>query len=164
VVAPHLLKEVDRGLGATIAVQLHRLDLTGLQIDGQVMLGRARGTGPATRHGVRVALRRLRRIRDWLLVAAAISILLIGLSLVGPTYLASGWPGTQVVSTPVPAPAGGRAMPTGMACPATCPIKGNRASMFFYVPGGDIYDATRTEERFASPSDAEAAGYRASQR
>jgi len=40
--------------------------------------------------GVRVALQRLRRIRDWLLVAAAISILLIRLSLVGLTYLASG--------------------------------------------------------------------------
>jgi hypothetical protein len=114
--------------------------------------------------GVRVALQRLRRIRDWLLVAAAISILLIRLSLVGLTYLASGWPGTQVVLTAVPAPAGGRAVPTGLACPATYPNKGNRASIFFHLPGGDFYDATRTEECFASPSDAEAAGYRASQR
>ena len=55
-------------------------------------------------------------------------------------------------------------MPPGMACPATYPIEGNRASMFFHLPGGDFYDATRTEECFASPSDAEAAGYRASQR
>jgi hypothetical protein len=37
-------------------------------------------------------------------------------------------------------------------------------SMFFHLPDGDFYDATRTEECFASPSDAEAAGYRASQR
>jgi len=68
------------------------------------------------------------------------------------------------VLTPVPAPAGGRAVPPGMACPATYPTEGNRASMVFHLPGGDFYDAARTEECFASPSDAEAAGYRASQR
>jgi hypothetical protein len=113
-------------------------------------------------------LRRLRRLRDWLLVAAAVAILLIGLSLVGLAYLASGQPGVQIGLTPVPAatPASpdGRAAPTGMTCPASHPIKGNRSSMLYHPPGGEFYDATRPEECFASPADAEAAGYRRSQR
>ena len=108
----------------------------------------------------RQRLRRLRRLRDWLLIAAAVAILLIGLSLVGLAYVASRQPDARLGLTPVP----GRAVPSGMTCPASHPIKGNRASMIYHPPGGEFYDATRPEECFASPADAEAAGFRRSQR
>jgi len=113
---------------------------------------------------------RLRKLRDWLLVAAAVSILLIGLSLIGMAYLAQSSPGpARLGLTPLPAatpePGGaGRAAPSGMACPATHPIKGNRPSMIYHRPGAQFYEQTRPEDCFASPADAEAAGYRASQR
>ena len=115
-------------------------------------------------------LQRLRRVRDWLLIAAAASILLIGLSLVGMAYMAQNSPGpARLGLTPLPAtspaPAGaGRVAPTGMICPASHPIKGNRSSMIYHRPGAEFYDQTRPEDCFASPADAEAAGYRASQR
>ena len=51
-----------------------------------------------------------------------------------------------------------------MTCPASHPIKGNRASMIYHPPGGEFYDATRPEDCFAAPADAEAAGYRRSAR
>lgn len=113
---------------------------------------------------------RLRKLRDWLLVAAAVSILLIGLSLVAMAYVAQSSPGPArlgltplPVTTPVPGGAG-RAAPSGMACPAAHPIKGNRSSMIYHRPGAEFYEQTRPEDCFASPADAEAAGYRASQR
>ena len=113
-------------------------------------------------------LRKLRRLREWLLVAAAVAILLIGLSLVGLAYVASSQPGVQIGLTPLPAtpptPAGGRPAPSGMTCPASHPIKGNRSSRLYHAPGGEFYDATRPEECFAAPADAEAAGYRRSSR
>ena len=112
--------------------------------------------------------RRLRRLRDWLLVAAAVAILLIGLSLVGLAFLASGQPATRIGLTPLPvtAPsaAAGRAAPSGMTCPGSHPIKANRPSMIYHPPGGEFYDATRPEDCFAAPADAEAAGYRRSAR
>ena len=113
---------------------------------------------------------RLRRLRDWLLLAAAGAILLIGLSLIGLAYVASSQPGARMGLTPLlgpgsaSAPAGGRVAPTGMTCPDTNPIKGNRASMIYHQPGGAFYEQTRPEDCFASPADAEAAGYRRSQR
>jgi hypothetical protein len=115
-------------------------------------------------------LQRLRRLRDWLLIAAAISILFIGISLVGLAYLAQNAPGpARLGLTPLPAatpaPGGaGRASPSGMTCPASHPIKGNRSSMIYHRPGAEFYEQTRPEDCFASPADAEAAGYRASQR
>ena len=51
-----------------------------------------------------------------------------------------------------------------MACPVSHPIKGNRGSMIYHLPGGEFYDATRPEDCFANTTDAEAAGYRKSQR
>jgi hypothetical protein len=114
--------------------------------------------------------KRLRKWRDWLLVAAAASILLIGLSLVGMAYLASQRPEARLGLTPQGAPGAspatqtGRAAPNGMDCPAAYPIKGNRTSMIFHLPGGEFYDQTRPEDCFASPADAEAASYRKSQR
>jgi hypothetical protein len=113
---------------------------------------------------------RLRRLRDWLLVVAAAAILLMGLSLVGLAYLASGQPGTRIDLTPLPAtvtapaPAAGRAAPNGMACPDSHPVKGNRGSMIYHLPGAEFYEQTRPEDCFASPADAEAGGYRRSQR
>jgi hypothetical protein len=119
---------------------------------------------------------RLRRIRDLLLVAAAAAILLIGLSLVGLAYLASGQrEPVRITLTPVPAtaptaatapgqPPTGRTAPSGAACPASHPLKGNRESMIYHSPGGEFYNQTRPEDCFATPADAEASGYRASQR
>jgi hypothetical protein len=112
---------------------------------------------------------RLRRIRDWLLIAAAISILLIGLSLVGLAYIARSQPPARIGLTPLPVatsvPGGpGRAAPSGMSCPASHPIKGNRSSMIYHPPGAELYDQTRPEDCFATPTDAEAAGYRLSRR
>lgn len=109
---------------------------------------------------------RLRRLRDWLLVAAAVSILLIGLSLVGLAYLASGQPEARLELAPAPVttPAAGRVAPNGMDCPGSHPVKGNRGSMIYHLPGDGFYEQTRPEDCFASPADAEAAGYRRSQR
>jgi hypothetical protein len=112
---------------------------------------------------------RLRRIRDWLLIAAAVSALLIGLSLVGLSYVANSQPPARLGLTPLPAgtsvPGGpGRAAPSGVSCPPSHPIKGNRSSMIYHLPGADFYEQTRPEDCFASPADAEAAGYRASLR
>jgi hypothetical protein len=103
---------------------------------------------------------RLRRIRDRLLIAAAIAILAMGVSLIGMAYLAGRQPEARLGLTPMT----GRAAPSGMSCPASHPIKGNRSSMIYHVPGGEFYDATGPEDCFASPADAEAAGYRRSQR
>jgi hypothetical protein len=113
---------------------------------------------------------RLRRVRDWLLIAAAVLILVMGLCLVGMAYFASGQSGAPRLGlTPLPAGspatgASGRAAPSGMSCPASHPIKGNRTSMIYHPPGGEFYEQTRPEDCFAAPADAEAAGYRASLR
>lgn len=104
---------------------------------------------------------RLRRIRDALLIAAAVSALLIGLGLVGLAYLASQRETPRLGLTPATA---GRAAPNGMECPATHPLKGNRQTMIYHQPGGEFYAATRPEDCFATPADAESAGYRRSQR
>jgi hypothetical protein len=112
---------------------------------------------------------RLRRWRDWLLVAAAVSILLIGLSLVGMAYLASQQPAPRLDLTPASAPpSAGRASPSRSGdrrfCPGSHPIKGNRTSMIYHLPGDEFYDQTQPEDCFTAPSDAEAAGFRRSQR
>lgn len=147
---------------------------------------------------------RLRRLRDLLLIAAAVSILLLGLSLVGLAYVArqtqepvrvplmpqpgaapgqttapaaqpgappASQPGAPPASQPGAAPgpavvpaSAGRAAPEGANCPTSHPIKGNRESMIYHLPGGSSYAATRPELCFAAPADAEADGYRRSQR
>jgi micrococcal nuclease len=48
-------------------------------------------------------------------------------------------------------------------CPSSAPVKGNQSGLY-HVPGGAYYDVTNPEECFATPSDAEAAGYEASSR
>ncbi|MGE3272746.1 MAG: hypothetical protein AB7P40_28670 [Chloroflexota bacterium] len=131
---------------------------------------------------------RARWWRERLLVAAAIAVLLMGLSLIGMAYLAREARQTapRVVLTPLPvatpgqaapfAPdtgatsppasngAGGVVVPTDTHCPPSHPIKGNRESMIYHLPGGGFYQQTRPEYCFATSADAEAAGFRPSQR
>jgi hypothetical protein len=163
----------------------------------------------------------LRRWRERLLIAAALAVVAMGLSLIGLAYLARApqeaprldlapitTPGSEPTrqvappavpgqtapaapappaqpggaqtspslplapQQPAPAPAAppaqttgsGVAAPLGVDCPSSHPVKGNRSSMIYHVPGGGFYSATRPEQCFAQPSDAEAAGYRRSQR
>lgn len=75
-------------------------------------------------------------------------------------------PTPEATAAPVPAPAvaGGPVQPAGGECPAAAPIKGNRDSMIYHVPGGGSYSRTRPEDCFASAADAEAAGYRRAKR
>ncbi len=49
-------------------------------------------------------------------------------------------------------------------CPESHPIKGNASSMIYHEPGRSSYARTIPEFCFATPEDAEAAGYRAAQR
>ena len=64
-----------------------------------------------------------------------------------------------------PASGGGSYPPISQnSCPASAPIKGNQSSGIYHVPGGQFYGRTNPEECFASESDAQAAGYRKSQR
>jgi hypothetical protein len=123
------------------------------------------GTGTPTR------LRQGLRARDWLLIGAAALIVVVGIVLLGLAYLAispAGPTPAAPTSAPATAPtgtsAGARALPTGMNCPSTHPVKGNRESMIYHLPSGQFYAQTRPEECFATPADAEAAGYRRSQR
>jgi hypothetical protein len=48
-------------------------------------------------------------------------------------------------------------------CPPSAPIKGNASSGIYHMPEDAYYDATHPEECFATPQDAEAAGYRAAE-
>jgi micrococcal nuclease len=51
-------------------------------------------------------------------------------------------------------------------CPPNAPIKGNESSsgeLIYHMPNDAYYDATHPEECFATPQDAEAAGYRAAE-
>ena len=48
-------------------------------------------------------------------------------------------------------------------CPPNAPIKGNESSGIYHMPDDAYYDATHPEVCFATPRDAEAAGYRAAE-
>lgn len=52
---------------------------------------------------------------------------------------------------------------SGGPCPADALVKGNQSGIY-HVPGGELYDRTSPEECFASETEAQAAGYRASRR
>jgi hypothetical protein len=136
-------------------------------------------TDAAPRTGALPRQRQGLRVRDWLLIGAAALIVFVGVVLLGLAYLAISPPGptpaapTAAPAAPTSAPAlapagpssaGARALPSGMNCPATHPVKGNRESMIYHLPSGQFYAQTRPEECFATPADAEAAGYRRSQR
>ncbi len=49
-------------------------------------------------------------------------------------------------------------------CPSTHPVKGNRNSGIYHLPGGRFYDATVAERCYRDPAAAEADGMRASKR
>lgn len=78
--------------------------------------------------------------------------------------------GACQATTPLPAatPApGGSAPPAGRDCPSTHPIKGNinsQGEKIYHVPGGQFYTVTIPEVCFRTEADAQAAGYRRSQR
>jgi micrococcal nuclease len=62
------------------------------------------------------------------------------------------------------APTGGAVPPISEEdCPPNAPIKGNASSGIYHMPNDAYYDATHPEECFATPQDAEAAGYRAAE-
>jgi hypothetical protein len=66
-------------------------------------------------------------------------------------------------ATRLAAPAESSGQPQGSDCPTTSPIKGNISTSgerIYHVPGGRSYRATRPEACFASPAEAEAAGFR----
>jgi hypothetical protein len=70
-------------------------------------------------------------------------------------------------ATPTATPAGGDGTSyppiSEDDCPDFAPIKGNQSGIY-HVPGGAYYDVTDPEECFATEADAQAAGYRASER
>lgn len=79
-------------------------------------------------------------------------------------------PRAALVTAPAPPPHTNAPPSAGVApvseydCPASHPIKGNRNSMIYHVPGGQYYAITQPEECFATEASAVAAGYRRSQR
>jgi micrococcal nuclease len=74
-------------------------------------------------------------------------------------------PQPGVASQPGAGPNGGGVPPMAEnSCPPGYPIKGNGDSGIYHVPGGAYYDVTNPEEGFATEADAQAAGYRASER
>ncbi len=68
-------------------------------------------------------------------------------------------------ATATAGPAAGGAVPpiSEEDCPPNAPIKGNESSGIYHMPGDAYYDATHPEVCFATPKDAEAAGYRAAE-
>jgi len=50
--------------------------------------------------------------------------------------------------------------PSGRACPAGYPVKGNDGSMIYHLPEDAYYYETFPERCFETPQDAVAAGYR----
>ena len=73
-------------------------------------------------------------------------------------------PELQEPPSPPTATSGGASPLAGGDCPSEAPIKGNASSGIYHVPGGQFYDRTNAEECFATESDAQDAGYRASRR
>ena len=66
-------------------------------------------------------------------------------------------------ATAEPAAGGGVPPISDEDCPPNAPIKGNESSGIYDMPNDAYYDATHPEECFATPQDAEAAGYRAAE-
>jgi micrococcal nuclease len=66
-------------------------------------------------------------------------------------------------ATAEPAVGGGVPPISEEDCPPNAPIKGNASSGIYHTPNDAYYDATHPEECFATPQDAEAAGYRAAE-
>lgn len=80
-----------------------------------------------------------------------------------PVAPATARPVAPAPAAPTAAPAGsGRAAPISRnQCPPDYPIKGNASSHIYHVPSGGSYNQTNPEDCFATPADAERAGYHA---
>jgi micrococcal nuclease len=72
-------------------------------------------------------------------------------------------PSPRSAPNPAPGTGGGYAPVSQDSCPANAPIKGNQSGIY-HVPGGQFYGRTNPEECFESETEAQAAGYRRSQR
>jgi micrococcal nuclease len=73
--------------------------------------------------------------------------------------------GASATAGPGQRPAGRRVAPNADgSCPPEAPIKGNADSGIYHRPGQQAYNKTKAEDCFATPADAEAAGYRAAKR
>jgi hypothetical protein len=95
---------------------------------------------------------------------------LIGLAIAITTVQPAGVTHAQEIDHTAASPASLGVLPLDVnTCPSTHPIKGNKAGRqanrpvdpIYHVPGSRHYDATDPEECFATPADAETAGYRA---
>ncbi|GGF47523.1 hypothetical protein GCM10010922_24190 [Microbacterium sorbitolivorans] len=84
-----------------------------------------------------------------------------GIAMYSPT---SGGSSPQLTGPAAPKPAQpgpGQSKPgNGYSCPEGYPIKGNKDSGIYHVPGQRFYDRTKPEECFANEADAQRAGYR----
>lgn len=60
-------------------------------------------------------------------------------------------------------PDGQYAPQNGYPCPPDAPIKGNASSGIYHQPGDEFYEETNPEDCFATPQEAEDAGYRAAE-
>jgi hypothetical protein len=81
----------------------------------------------------------------------------------GPRAPATAKPSAGPPASKPAAPGGPSAQPQGSDCPAASPIKGNISASgerIYHAPGGSSYRATRPEVCFATPAEAEAAGFR----
>lgn len=79
------------------------------------------------------------------------------------------WPPLEETDGPAPRSgpvqfAPGGVEPVDGACPSGYPIKAKSSSKIFHVPGGSSYDRTVPDRCYATEADAEADGYRKSQR
>jgi len=52
----------------------------------------------------------------------------------------------------------------GMGCPPRRPIKGNRESKIYHMPGDAFYEQTSPERCFRTETEAQKAGYRKAER
>lgn len=85
--------------------------------------------------------------------------------LAAPTAVPAASPGQPGTGRqPKPGSTGGSATPSGNDCPDSHPVKANRESGIYHLRGGAFYDRTRPESCYATPDDAERAGFRRSQR
>jgi hypothetical protein len=73
-------------------------------------------------------------------------------------------PAATPAPSPTPAPEPWVAPDAGGDCPGTHPVKGNRSSRIYHVPGGRYYESTRAERCFCDAEAAEADGYRPAKR
>lgn len=79
-----------------------------------------------------------------------------------PVYIPPPPPIPVYNPPPVSQPSSGPVSGSNGVCPSGYPVKANDNSGIYHVPGQQFYDVTNARNCFATPSAAEAAGYRAS--